>query len=198
MASIINEIIPNQGFEIVLNKIGVIVLEELSNQKIIQPIDSDFEVFIERQEPYANSEDVVINISYENSDFGGKTQKDVQGNTTFSIDIYTTGIESAGQTGNDDARIKALKYAGMIRYILSSTKYKTLGYAPGLIGGSMVENITNQTKYGNEDASFIKFVRVTFSVRIQENQEAWTGIPLLGNDTTIKLDMTDKGYKLTL
>ena len=85
MAAIITEIIPIQGFEIVLNKIGVILFEELSNQKLIQVINGDFDLFIERQEPYDKSEDVVINISLDNDNFTGKTQKDSQGLTSFFI-----------------------------------------------------------------------------------------------------------------
>lgn len=197
MASIIQNIIPRQGFEIVLEKIAVILFEELTRQKSLQTLGDDFGVYIERQTAYDKSEGIVISVGMDGADYARKNQFDVQGNTTYFIDLYTTGDETLVTTGDDNSRFLTLKWLGMIRSILSSTKYKTLGYPAGLIGGTMVEKIQNQLSYGNGDANFIKFARITFSVRIQENQEMWTSIELQGNDTTIKINETEKGFKLT-
>lgn len=197
MASIIENIIPRQGFEIVLEKIAVILFEELTRQKSLQTLGDDFGVYIERQTAYDKSEGIVISVGMDGADYVGKNQFDVQGNTTYFIDLYTTGDETLVTTGDDNSRFLTLKWLGMMRSILSSTKYKTLGFQPGLIGGTMVEKIQNQLSYGNGDANFIKFARITFSVRIQENQEMWTSIELQGNDTTIKINETEKGFKLT-
>ncbi|MNQ44427.1 hypothetical protein D3C85_581820 [compost metagenome] len=197
MAAIITEIIPIQGFEIVLNKIGVVLFEELSNQKTIQVINGDFDVFIERQESYDKSEDVVINVSLDNDNFSGKTQKDSQGLTTFFIDIYSKGFLAMKIGSNTFFRDKRSIYAGLIRYILASTKYNKLGFEPGFIGGAYVDNIAYQSTPENEDGSFVKFARINYSVRIQENQKNWSGIPFMGNDSEIKLSETQLGYKLT-
>lgn len=197
MAAIIENIIQRQGFEIVLEKIAVILFEELTRQKSLQTLGDDFGVYIERQTAYDKSEGIVISVGMDGADYAGKNQFDVQGNTTYFIDLYTTGDETLVTTGDNNSRFLTLKWLGMMRSILSSTKYKTLGYAPGLIGGTMVEKIQNQLSYGNGDANFIKFARITFSVRIQENQEMWTSIELQGNDTTIKINETEKGFKLT-
>lgn len=197
MAAIIENIIQRQGFEIVLEKIAVILFEELTRQKSLQTLGDDFGVYIERQTAYDKSEGIVISVGMDGADYAGKNQFDVQGNTTYFIDLYTTGDETLVTTGDDNSRFLTLKWLGMIRSILSSTKYKTLGYPAGLIGGTMVEKIQNQLSYGNGDANFIKFARITFSVRIQENQEMWTSIELQGNDTTIKINETEKGFKLT-
>ena len=197
MAAIIENIIPRQGFEIVLERIGTILFEELTNQKSLQKLCDDFAVYIERQTPYDKSEGIVISIGMDTADYSGKNQSDRQGQTTYFIDLFTGSFQSMVATGDNKSRFDSLKWIGMISNILSSTKYKTLGFAPGLIGGTMVERIQNQLTYGNGDANFIKFARVTFTARIQENQEMWTGIELQGNDTTIKLHETEKGFKLT-
>lgn len=197
MASIIENIIPRQGFEIVLEKIATILFEELTQQKSLQTLGDDFSVYIERQTPYDKSEGIVISVGMDGADYVGKNQYDVQGNTTYFIDLFTTGDETLVTTGDNNSRFLTLKWIGMMRSILSSTKYKTLGFPPGLIGGTAVDKIQNQLTYGSGDANFIKFARITFSVRIQENQEMWTGIELQGNDTTIKINETEKGFKLT-
>lgn len=197
MAAIIEEIIPIQNFEFVLNKIGVILLEEITNQKAIQPINSDFAVYIERQEPYSKEEDVVISVSCNSISYAGFNTKDLQGDTVFFVDIYCGGVESSTLSGNSDARIKIHKYVGMIRYILSSAKYLTLGFPMGFIGGKYLKSVQFDDNYGNQDGSFIRFARLTFNVRIQENQLNWDGTPLDGNDTQIKLNSTNKGFQLT-
>lgn len=197
MAAILNEIIPQQSFEIVLNKIGVILFEELTNQKVSVPTNDDFEVYVERLESYDNSEDVMINVSLSNINQSGLNLKDSQGQNTFFIDVYAGGVESSSETGSENVKKKLHKYVGMIRYILSSAKYPLLGFSPGFIGGKQVEQIQFQDNLSADDASNIRFARITFTVRIMENQQMTTPIPLNGNDTQTKLELTDKGYKLT-
>lgn len=199
MTPIITEIIPKQGFEIVLDRIHDILDVELLNQKTLQEFESEFEVFKERQEAYDNSEAVVIIVSLSNIAYAGKTQKDSQGGTDYFIDVYANGIESTDKTGNEDSRLKLHLFVGMIRYILDSTKYQTLGfdYSLNLIGGKYITGIQFPDNYDNQDASFNRFARITLNVRIQESQQAWDAIQLLGNDTTVKLDETEKGFKLT-
>lgn len=197
MAILITEPIPIQGFEIVLNKIGVILFEELTNQKNIQAIPGDFDVYIERQEPYDKSEDVVICVSLNDDNFTGKTQKDSQGLTGFFIDVYSKGKLATKLNSSSIFRDKRSIYCGLIRYILSSTKYNKLGFEPGLIGGAYLDSINYESSPAGEDGSYVKFARINYSVRIQESQQNWLGVPLLGNDSQVKLDETEKGFKLT-
>lgn len=200
--AIITEVIPRQGFEIVQNRIGEILLTELTNQKVLQGFDSQFEVFLERQEPFDRSEDVMIGVMLAGAEYKGFTTKDQQGDTTYIIDVFASGAGTSTMQPSLVARDKAFMYVGMIRYILSSSKYLTLGLPPGLIGGKYFESFkfdidfSNFGNHSNYDARYIRFARLVFSVRIQENQEMWTGIPLFGNDTLITLDSTNKGFQL--
>lgn len=82
----------------------------------------------------------------------------------------------------------------MCRYILSDTRYKTLGFDYGLIAGTQVERFSTLDPQ-KEDSSFTAFARLQFAVRIMENQSLWDGVTILGNDTNVKLEETDKGYK---
>lgn len=197
MASIINEIIPISGFEVVLQRLGVILLEEVTNQETMQALASSSEVFIERQENYSQAEDVVISVSCNNINFGSFDTKESQGDTTYFIDVYTGGVANVSQSGNDNARLKLHRYVSIIKYVLSSAKYLTLGFPMGFIGGKYLKYIEFQDSYDSQDASFIRYARLTYGVRIQGGQLAWDGIALTGNDTQIKFDLTQKGYKLT-
>jgi hypothetical protein len=200
--AILNETIGVAGFEKVSNRIAEILAEEIGNQKDIQGFEEDVQVFIERIQPFQTSEDVSIQVYLKGGTYDGQNVRDVQGEYLYYIDLYTSAL----QKGNVDASVvsknKNYRYLGLIRYILSSGKIPTLGFPPGLIGGKYVKSISQDLEFSNfgsdpsKDASFIRFARIVFAVRVQENQALWDGIPLEGNDSTFTYEATDKGTKV--
>ena len=195
MAAIINMPIPRQGFEFVKDALGVILTEELNNQNVIQGLNEEINVYSERITPLDVSEYLYINILLDSATYGQINQKDSQGRTLYFIDFYTNGDAKAGHDGCSDSTDRLHKFMGMARYILSYSEYKTLGFPPGLIGGVYVESFAVMDPAQKEDTLFTRFGRIQLAVRIQENQALWQGIELNGNDTTVKLELTDKGYK---
>lgn len=196
MSAIVTEKITQQGFEKVLYKIAEILFLELDNQKTSHSNMDDFSVYIERMTPYDKSENIMINITSSNINFGNFTESDTQGKTDFSIEIYSP-LEHSFICATDLTKTFTLhKVAGLIRYILQSSKYKTLNLPLGLIGGTYVESIQFFDDYNNKEGANIRMATLGFSVRVMENQELWDGVVLLGNDTSIKLEETNKGYKL--
>jgi hypothetical protein len=197
MSVLITEKIPVQNFEIVKNNLEVILFKELDNQVKKQCTDLDIQVFTERQEPYDKGEDVVVNVSLNNIPYSGIDEKNTTGNLSFNIDIYARGFTTLDNDGNKFSRSKLELVTGWIRYILSSTKYSTLGFQKGIIGGTYVDSIQFIDNYGNQDGAYVRMARLQFSVRVIENQSMFDGIELLGNDTIIRLYDGSKGYKLT-
>lgn len=200
--AVITEIIPAQGFEIVQNRIGEILIEEISNQIDLQNLSDSVEVFVERIEPFDKSEDVMISIAFKEGEYEGQTTSDSQGYYTYFIDLFVTGKGIGNESPSTNARNKLFKYIGMIRYILMSGKLQTLGFVPGLIGGKTIKKIMLDTDYSNfgnhsnYDAAFIRFCRIYFTVRVQESQLLFEGIPLQGNNTNITYETTNKGTKV--
>ena len=200
--AILAETIPTQGFELVANRIGELLLEEITNQQSIQGFTEEVEVFLERIEPFDKSQDVQITVAYRESIFEGYTQKDVQGLCTYFIDLFVCGQGVGDESPSINAKNKLFRYLGLIRYILSSGKIPTLGFPLGFIGGKYISKITIDTDYSNfgnhsnYDGAFIRFARVIFQVRVQENQELWNGVLLDGNTTKIGYENTSKGIKL--
>lgn len=194
MIASINTIIGQQGFEKVKDRIALILLTELLNQKALQNFDEDIEVFNERITPMDTSENLYFNILLDSASYGNKNQTDQEGNTVYFIDIYTCG-KAGDQIGTSDSTHRRDKFLGLCRYILSDTRYKTLGFDYGFIAGTQVERFSTLDPSQKEDSSFTAFARLQFSVRILENQTLWDGIEILGNDTDVKLAETEKGYK---
>lgn len=197
MAIFITEQIPEQGFELITKQIGAILLEEIENQNLLSYSNMDLGVFIERTIPIDKSEDVVINISLNSINYDEHNEFEVHGAHSFNIDFDVFGQDSIEQNADTDVRIKIQKVVGWARYILSSPKLKTLGFEPGLISGTYVQSVNFDDTYGKEDGAMNRFCRMVFSVRAFEVQNPDESSDFALNDTGIKIDSTDKGYKLT-
>lgn len=192
----ITSVIPKQNFVIVREQIGAILFLELENQKALQDFYYPINVYSEYSGGIGIEDEININVSLSSANFSSKTQKDAQGATVFNIDIFSNSKETASKTGSELSADKIQNFLGMIRFILSHTEYKTLGFELGFIGGTAIEGYEfTEQNYFAQDAANVKMCRVTFSVRIQENQTMSPVSVLQGNDTNVKLDLTDKGYK---
>lgn len=197
MSAIITEEIPRQAFEHITERIGAILLLEITNQFSIKSIDIPFEIYLDRIEPIDKSEDIVINVSLGSVTYDNQNEFSSAGSNNFYIDVYCNAQETSTKTASTDARLKLHQISGIIRYILSSTKYKCLGYDFGLISGTYVQSINFDDNFPKEDGSMFRMARINFLVRADEFTNPDDYVDFLGNDTTIKLSDTNKGFKLT-
>lgn len=193
--SLINGVIPAQGFEIVRDLVGAVLKTELEKQKTLQNLTNDISVFNSRSTPFAHSEKLMINVLLDSADYGTFNEKSQSGLTNFFIDIYVSAKESENVDGGYAATLLKDKYLGMIRYILQDHHYKTLGLAPGSILGTYVNGFENFEPNNTQDSSFVKMGRLSYSVRIYEDQSLWDGIEINTIFTKVKLNLTNKGYE---
>lgn len=202
--AIITEKIPKQGFEQVVERIAEIILEEVSNQIDLQNFDEDVDFYLERIEPFDKNEDVMISVAFREAQYDGYTNRDSQGEYIYFIDVFCSGMGVGNKPPSIVSKEKLFRYLGLLRYILSSSKFLTLGFPAGLIGGKYIKKITLDTDYSNfgnhsnYDGSFIRFARIMFLVRVQENQALWEGVTLQGNTTNIAYNDSAKGTQLIL
>lgn len=197
MAALIQGIIPKSGFEIVRDAIGVILLTELTNQKNLQGAAflEDINILSESLIPTDSVDPVTLNILLDSATYTGSTQKDAMGLTRYFVDISTSGIMNGASTGSQDSAQLRDKYVAMIGYIFRSAYYRTMGLPAGTVGNVTVESFATLDPYKKEDTDFTSFARVVLSVRIYEGAEAWNAVELIGTNTTVKLELTEKGYK---
>lgn len=197
----ITEVIPEQASLVIQKKIAEILLLELTNQKALQSLTSEFKVYTERIEPYDKSEDVSISLALREATEGEHASNSGLINNIYFIDIFAGGQETQTEDMSTNVYLKLSKYVGMIRYILSSPKYPTLGLPKGIVGNRHVIKLTYDTDYSNwgnhsnYDGSGIRFCRIIYSVTAVEYTELPTGVPLEGNDTVIEVG-TNKGIQL--
>lgn len=196
--SIIGEIIPEQGFEKVRDVIGAVLKTELENQKELQGFSEDINVYVGRSTPFQQDEIFMINVLLDSSNYGTFSEAIANGTVSYNIDIFASGKASDGVIGGYDSAKRRDKFLGMCRYILQHTKYKTLSMPLGLIMGTYCNNFEIFDSPNAQDSSFVTMARLSFEVRIVENQNLWSGVNLSESFTSIKLDLTDKGYKYEL
>ena len=90
MASVINTVIPEQQFELVRNRIGEILFEELANQVMLGNTDADVKIYTERIVPMNQGETTSLNLIFSNGDYPMQTAVYADGVYTFFIDCYNT------------------------------------------------------------------------------------------------------------
>jgi len=195
MTPLIANAIPEQGFEIVRDAIGSILYTELKNQKKIQQFDEPINVFNSRSTPFQHSEVLMINVLLDSASYSQMTERSVQSGVNYFVDIYSSAKESLNNTGGLNSAIRRDKFLGMVRYILQDHHYKVLGLPLGCIMGTYVESFESFEPSNAQDSAFVTMTRLTFNVRLGENQSVWDGNEINTIFTGVRLDQTDKGYQ---
>lgn len=195
MAAVIPNQISERNFELIRDRIGIILTEELAAQNFTS--DLGLEVWSERQIAFNQSELPAVNISYDNSGYNSKNVSFKSGENRFFIDVFASDPSNDTEKGDVLAAKKVQRIAGIIDYILESPYYKTLGFDPGLISTSLVENL-DMGGMREDDTEHNLACRITFKVVAKETTAQIQPSPAEGYDTQVKLSLTDFGHKYTL
>lgn len=193
--SLLTGIISPHAFEIIRDRIGEILADEIANQYTLTS-DEDLnlgEVWIERFVPFDKEELPTINVSLASGAFSGQTQKHTDGVYTYFIDVYTKAKTSETDRGDVLATIRLHRLLGVCRAILENPQYKTLLFTAPFIFNRHFESLSI-AEPGTQDAVSSIQGRLTFSVKAIETNELITPILLGIHDTRVKLNLTDKGY----
>lgn len=199
--AVINTQIPQQNFELVQERIGEILANEILNQFTLFPTPmallEGLVVWNNRYVPFDKSELPAINISLGSGQYGGQTVKSDDGTYQYNIDVFTNAKGTEDENGDQLAVAKLHRILGIVRAILRNPKFKTLGYEtpPGFIMGiPRVESIQFPTQ-DPEDTARNVMGRLVFSVKMPETTELIDPDLIYGYETIVKLAETDKGYR---
>lgn len=195
MASKLTALIPQQNFEKVRDRIGLILCEELLNQLDLgmTELQGMEGVWIGRVSPFQESELPAVNVTLDNTAFEGQSAVSVTGQNQYYIDVYT---KAKGEDGSDGDKLadRALdRIVGAICAILRFPDYRTLNFSNPSLGGTKVTRFSKGLS-NPEDASSSKAMRIEFMVQCPETTELNTTVDIASHYTTVKLAETDKGY----
>lgn len=197
--SILIEAIPEQNFELVRDQIGAIIKTELAGQVVLQPTEEaikDVKVFIDRLVVSNKAELPLINIFLDTGNFNNQDVEAQDGVYIFNIDFYVSGKSGSNEARGDTRSLRDLqRLMGVIRAIIQSAKYLTLGFeAPSVLHRS-IKSLLISDPTTSQDGSNISQGRLTLEVRLVEEAEMFVSRILLGTDTTVKLFETSKGFE---
>jgi hypothetical protein len=191
----ITQIIPKQGFEVVRDLIGAILKVELDHQKSLQNLPNENNIYVGRSTPFNQSEELMINVTIDSASYSDKNARTSSGETRFHIDVMTRAAQTENNQGGYLSTSLRDKYLGMIRFILEDHHYNTLGFENGVIMSTSVDGFENYEPQGNQDAAFVKMSRLTYSVKINEEQSVWSGLNINSIFTDVILNDTEFGYQ---
>jgi len=196
--ALINTIIEPSGTELIKHQIAAILKTELENQKVLQEDTFPINVFVDRMVPIDKSEILVINVRFESLNPESINQHGSQETGTFTIDTWATAKQTSTKRGDLLSTNLRDKITFQIKAILQSNFYVTLGFVPGFIMSSNVQNIEPYEPNNNQDGSFVSMARLNHEVRFYQNYKVEEGVLLTNNLTNVKLSNTELGYKYEL
>lgn len=194
----INTSLGKQGFEVIKEQIGAILTTELENQKQLQGFNLPINVFLDRQNPFDNSENLMFNVGLRSYQKENKSQFNAHVTATYSIDVFVSTRQNNVNRGDLISTNIRDRYIGLVDAILSSTLYVKLLYETPMLMGTMVTNVQTYEPQNDMDAKFVSMSRLTFEVRYSEDYVTWNGLPFSSMFTDVRLDLTENGYKYEL
>lgn len=194
----INTAIGIQSFERVRDQIGAILADELLNQVDNYGLTEikwreHSKVWIERFVAFDKTEVPAINVGLAPSNYANQSQPVTDGTYRFNIDIYTSAPTEGDKDGDNLAMVRAQRIMGVCRAILEDTRFKTLGFAPPFIENRHIESV-GMGMNGTQDSSNQSFGRLVLVVRVPETNGMPTPALIKGYDTSVRLELSDKGY----
>ena len=190
----ITTLIGRQSYELIRNRIGEILIDELANQTVLGNVFTSANVEVESSSIVDNTEMSTIQISLSTGDYSNEHQGTSNGEFEFNIDVFCKSKSSLTYNGSINAMFKTQALIGIVRYILKDPQYKTLGFTPGFIGGVTVGKIMMGDADKTDTMNSIGG-RLIFKVKaIEEN--ALLNVTLINSyRTSVILGTSAQGYQ---
>lgn len=191
----IQALIPPQAFELVRDRIGEILTDELENQVLhYGNYDCDVDVYKERGVPLNLSELPMITVAFANGTYDGQTVIQSDGTYTFFIDGYYAAKTSEGGPADTMAMTKLNRLLGVCRAILDDAQYLWLGFEPPFIMSRHVSGIAILDPLTSSMPNMV-MGRLTITVKVPELGYDYVPSLIEGYETMVRINTTDQGYK---
>jgi hypothetical protein len=195
MASKISGIIPSQQYEIIRDKIGLILYEEIGNQYVLTSNKNiNAKVFVERFVPFDKTDFPCLNVIFNGGQYSNKNVTTAEGGYIFYVDVYASAKTTTIVSGDSEASFRLHKLLGISRAILENPQYRNLGFTDGKIGSVSVSDISINQPSNSQDGTSSIMGRLTFNVKALEDVELLDASVINSTKTEVKLNLTDKGY----
>jgi hypothetical protein len=195
MASKITGVIPSQQFELIRDRIALVLFEELAKQYTLTTDERlNVKVFLERAIAIDKTEMPCINVLLNSGIYSNKSTVTTDGEYSFSIDVYSKEKSTTTVSGDTLASLSLQKLMGVCRAILANPVYRVLGFDTKLIKGTEVEGLSIKEPTDNNDSTMSIMGRLNFKVIVVETTQLINAVPITGQETTATINLSDSGY----
>ena len=201
MNNLITVEIKPRNFELVRNRIGLILYNEFEFQDYVStdPFFQRPQIKVEKSVAFDSTEIPLINVSLSHGIYDNKDVQKTDGTYTYNIDCYTKGkeqvIEGEKISGDTLSAIRLERMLGIVQAIFDNPVYMTLNFARPSVSRVTVENINvRDTEKENQDALSTAMGRVQLSVLVPEANDLITPSALESYQTNVRLGLTQQGY----
>jgi len=193
--ALIDFVIPDRDFEVIRDRVGLILAAELLNQAAITYNDLFLApVYVQRSKPVMPDECPLINVSIDTGSYSNNTVIDSSGQYQIYIDVFTIGSSDEASRGDTVASFDCQKLAGKAMGVISNPVYTTLNFPRPFIENSEITGFENGTIERGESTN-LSMVRITLSVKSGQAEIGQQGVVLADAITTVKISLTANGYK---
>lgn len=197
MPAKITSIIPPQKFEVVRDRIALIVTEELANQAALGVSVADLKkVYIDRIVPPNLAELPMANVSFKRINYENQTTLQADGSNTYYVDIFVSSKFTNSERGDTVSSSDAARLGGMVRAIIENPIYRNLDFPAPYLSRVTVDSVEMaELNADNKDANSTIVCRVTITVEMPEKTQLLEGIEADGVIASVKLATTERGYR---
>lgn len=196
---LITEKIGNQNFELIRDRIALILADEITNQSTISPVSPELnaKVFTERFVPFSHVDMPCVNVVFARGVMQDQyTQQNLAVHQYF-IDIYSSA-KTDGLVGGDEIASKKLhRLCGIVLAILENPQFRTLGFQPPSIQHTKVVDIAVEQPQNTQDATSLIMGRVTFDVHVPEKVSLLNANNIAGWETNVQMGESLSGYQFS-
>jgi hypothetical protein len=199
--------IQTQRFELIRDQVAAIIFTELQNQLVRRPTETEFGagIWLERTVPFDHTDLPAVKVYFASAAYDQDGRASSQGLANIHVEVTTNAKASAdpgsAQVRTDGAGAKAAlicqKLIGAIRFILKHPTYYILSFVGRpFIKGITITDIRIAEPTEQTDGFRSVAGQLILQVRYEEDNGDLEVTPAEIFGTTIKLDDTEKGFKL--
>lgn len=195
MPKILN-IIPPQRYELIRDRIADILIDEIQGQiDLGADIDSTLigALYTEKHIPVDLIQLPCIVVTLAEGRYSNKSQRSIDGNYNFYIDVIAGSKSNQNSDGDELASKKVQRVAGIVRTILESPVYNTLGFTKPFLSNLGITEIGFGTPQDRDEPN-IQVARLTFSVRVPEDVQFINAVLVYDAVTQVSIKDYPGGY----
>lgn len=195
--ALINYEISPRSYELIRDRVGLILADELQVQAAITYEDIFLaKVYVQRSKAVDVSECPMINVSIDSNKYDNYTIIDSDVEVQIFIDVFSTGSYAGpdeNERGDTLASFESQRLAGVIEAILLNPLYDTLGFTPPFIMSSKIQGSEPGT-IERGDATNLAVTRITLIVKAGQTEPASDPISNYTLQTQVLISNTSNGY----